>query len=112
MSWCLNQGPSFDTQRHTFQKLNGFYQRFELSQDSPMMTPGKPQPRLKAETMKGTTKLKASKRPGGAGKQVVYSDSIPKNQPEPIYSGYANTRNKVTKAIRKSGRKLKVRRLI
>jgi hypothetical protein len=105
MSWCLNQGPSFDTERHQFGKLNGFYQRFNLTQDSNLMTPGK------REKVLSNAKTKGS-RPAKQPKPVKYSDSIPKTQPEPIYSGFSNTRNKVTTAIKKSGRKLKRRNLI
>jgi len=112
MSWCVNQGPSFDTNRHAFSKLNGFYQRFTLNQDDPRFTPGKKQGRLKAETQKGTYSLgkrKANRKPG---KQIVYSDSIPKDQPKPIYSGFSNIKNKATKKIKKSGGKLKKRNAV
>ena len=109
MSWSLNQGPSFDNVNHAFQKLNGFYQRFNLQQDDPRMTPGKKQPKLKDETMKGTWSMGGRKGNRKPGKQIKYSDSIPKNQPEPIYSGFSNTRNKVTNKIKKSGGKLKKR---
>jgi hypothetical protein len=101
MSWCVNQGPSFDLQRHQFGKLNGFYQRFNLTQDSNLMTPGKREKVLSNSTL----------RKGKHGKQIKYSDSIPKAQPEPIYSGFSNTRNKVTTTIKKSGRKLKKRKI-
>ena len=102
MSWCVNQGPSFDNQRHQYGKLSGFYQRFNLTQDSNMMTPGK-----RAKVLSGSTL-----RPKGwQGKQIKYSDSIPKTQAEPIYSGFANTRNQVTTKIKKAGKKLKRRRI-
>lgn len=104
MSWCVNQGPSFDTQRHQFGKLSGFYQRFNLQQDSNMMTPGKREKVLSNKTTKGS-------RPAKQPKPVKYSDSIPKLQPEPIYSGFSNTRNKVTTAIKKRGGKLKKRKI-
>ena len=48
----MNRGPSFDTQQHAFQKLNGFYQRFNLRQDDNRMTPGKRQPKLPEETIR------------------------------------------------------------
>ena len=110
MSWCMNQGPSFDTQQHAFQKLNGFYQRFNLRQDDNRMTPGKRQPKLPEETMKGTWKFsKRGARVTTKSKQIKYSDSIPKDQPEPIYSGFGNIKNKATSKIKKSGGKLKKR---
>lgn len=111
MSWCVNQGPSFDNQTHAFQKLNGFYQRFTLTQDDPRMTPGKPQPRLKNETTKGTFALSKKKKNRKPGKQIKYTDSIPAGQPEPLYSGFGNIKNKATKQIKKSGGKLKKRRV-
>ena len=101
MSWCVNQGPSFDVQRHQFQKLNGFYQRFNLTQDSPLMTPGKREPHLSGSTL----------RKGKKDKQIKYTDSIPQDQPAPIYSGFSNTRNKVNSKIKKSGGKLKRRKI-
>ena len=110
MSWSMNQGPSFDTQMHAFQKLNGFYQRFNLTQDDNRMTPGKRQPKLPEETMKGTFKLsKRNTRVSRKSKQIKYSDIIPKGQPEPIYSGFGNIKNKATSKIKKSGGKLKRR---
>ena len=101
MSWCVNQGPSFDTQIHAFDKLNGFFQRFELRQDDNRMTPGKKQPHLKPETTKGTFKLKPAKR--RASKQVKTADAVPEHQPEPIYSGFGNIKNKATSKIKKKG---------
>ncbi len=101
MSWCVNQGPSFDTQRHAYGKLNGFYQRFQLTQDSNMMTPGKREPYLSGSTL----------RKGKRDKQIKYTDSIPQDQPEPIFSGFSNTRNKVNSKIKKSGGKLKRRKI-
>jgi hypothetical protein len=101
MSWCVNQGPSFDVQRHQFQKLNGFYQRFNLTQDSPLMTPGKREPHLSGSTL----------RKGKKDKQIKYTDSIPQDQPAAIYSGFSNTRNKVNSKIKKSGGKLKRRKI-
>ena len=101
MSWCVNQGPSFDNQRHQYGKLNGFYQRFNMTQDSNMMTPGKREPHLSGSTLRKKQK----------DKQIKYSDSIPKDQPEPLYSGFSNTRNKVTSKIKKSGGKLKRRKI-
>ena len=62
MSWCLNQGPSFNNVLRNRTKLNGFYQRFNLRQDDNRMTPGKRQPHLPSETTKGTTKLKKANR--------------------------------------------------
>jgi len=107
MSWALNQGPSFNNVMTNRAKLNGFYQRFELRQDDNCMTPGKRQPHLPAETMKGTWKLKKSKRK--SKKPVKPADSIPNNQPIPIYSGFSNTSNKVNQSVKKQGGKLKKR---
>ena len=101
MSWCVNQGPSFDNQRHAYGKLNGFYQRFNLTQDSPLMTPGKREPHLSGSTL----------RKGKQDKQIKYTDSIQQDQPEPIFSGFSNTRNKVNSKIKKSGGKLKRRKI-
>ena len=74
------------------------------------MTPGKRQPKLPEETMKGTFKYsKRGVRPKGKSKQIKYTDSIPQGQPEPIYSGYGNIKNKASRKIKKSGGKLKKR---
>ena len=62
MSWMLNQGPSFNVQAPNPYQLSGFGERFMLKQDDPRMTPGKPEPHLPAETMKGTFALKKSSR--------------------------------------------------
>jgi hypothetical protein len=108
MSWCVNQGPSFNNVLYDHKKLNGFYQRFELLQSDNRMTPGKRQPVLPGETMKGTWKLKKSK--GKPKKKVVKpSDNIPKAQPMPIYSGFGNVKNKASRKVQKQGGKLKKR---
>ena len=99
MSWALNQGPSFNNVLQPTQKLNGLYQRFQLRQDDNRMTPGKREKVTKASKL----------RKGKSGKRVTYGDSIPKGQPQPIYSGFANTSNKVASKIKKSGKKLKKR---
>ena len=110
MSWCVNQGPSFDTQRHAYNKLSGFFQRFELQQDDNRMTPGKRAPVPRQETMKGTFKLKPTKRRQKT--QVKISDAVPQHQPEPIYSGFGNIKNKATSTIRKKRKpRLKVRKI-
>ena len=108
MSWCLNQGPSFNTKLGAYPKLNGFYQRFQLTQDDPRFTPGKRQPHLPNETMKGTFKMKKGK-PTRKQKQIKYSDSIPQGQPEPVYSGFGNIKNKASAKSVKSKPKLKRR---
>jgi len=108
MSWCVNQGPSFNTVMGAYQKLNGSFQRFSLQQDDPRFTPGKRQPKLKAETMKGTFKLKKSKRPG-KDKQIKYTDAIPENQPQLIYGGFSNIKNKASSKI-VMGKKSKLKR--
>jgi len=98
MSWCVNQGPSFNTfAPASATKLNGFYQRFQLMQDDNRMTPGKREVKV---TSKGLRKK---------DKQVKYSDSIPKGQAQPIYSGFSNIKNKATKQIKRRGGKLKKR---
>ena len=108
MSWCMNRGPSFISVLTDRKKLNGFYQRFELRQDDNRMTPGKRQPHLPAETMKGTFKLKKSTRK--PKKNVVKpADNIPKNQPIPIYSGFGNIKGPSSQGIKKQGGKLKKR---
>ena len=109
MSWGLNQGPSFNCIVPAPHKINGFYQRFELLQSDNRMTPGKRQPHLPGETMKGTFKLKSKGGSRKVSKNIKYSDSIPKHQPEPIYSGFANIKNKATSKIKKKGGKLKKR---
>lgn len=102
MSWALNQGPSFNSQLGATHKINGFFQRFELTQDDPRMTPGK-----RIVKPKRDTSVK-----GKLGKQIKYSDAIPKDQPNPIYTGFGNVKNDITNKIRKKKRGgLKKRRL-
>ena len=83
MSWCVNQGPSFNNVLYDRKKLNGFYQRFELLQSDNRMTPGKRQPVLPAETMKGTWKLKKTTRKPKK-KAVNPTDNIPKAEEHQI----------------------------
>ena len=112
MSWCINQGPSFNNVLRDSKKLNGFYQRFNLLQDDNRMTPGKRQPLLPAETMKGTWATNAKgrrKRKGSRPKAVKPTDNIPKAQPMPIYSGFGNVKNKANRKVQKQGGKLKKR---
>ena len=109
MSWALNQGPSFNIVSQTPHKINGFYQRFELQQDDPRFTPGKRQPKRPNETNKGTWSLKGRKGSRKPGKQIVYSDAMPKGQPQPIYSGFSNIKNKASSRVQKKGGKLKKR---
>ena len=89
MSWALNQGPSFNVIRpgSSYPKLSGFYQRFDLSQADPRMTPGK-----------AAIRLPKAKKPGKAQKKV---NGIPDVKPEPIYGGFANRKPKVVKKKRK-----------
>jgi hypothetical protein len=116
MSWCINQGPSFNNVLRDRKKLNGFYQRFNLLQSDNRMTPGKRQPLLPAETMKGTwatgrrkgTRTRRRNNPSRP-KTVKPTDNIPKAQPMPIYSGFSNIKNKATSKIRKQGGRLKKR---
>lgn len=107
MSFYVNQGPSFNNKLSATRKLNGFFQRFELNQDDPRFTPGKRQPKLRAETMKGTHKMKKGKPRTTKNKQIKYTDAMPKDQPAPIYSGFGNIKNKATSKAKKSGGKLK-----
>ena len=113
MSWCLNQGPSFNTQDPTPFKINGFFQRFQLLQTDNRMTPGKKEPTLKAETTKGTFKLRGGRgtRPSTKSNQIKYSDAMQKGQSAPIYSGFGNYDNKTSSKISKRGKKLKVRKI-
>ena len=115
MSWALNQGPSFNITRpgSSYQQLTGFTQRFMLSQDSPLMTPGKAEPHLPAETMKGTTKYRKNNRSKKAErcKNLV----MPKVTlaPEPIYGGFGKSKpNKAKKTVpKKPRRKMRKRRV-
>ena len=116
MSWMLNQGPSFNVLRpgDSQPQLTGFTQRFMLTQDSQLMTPGKSEPHLPAETMKGTTKKRKAnrkKKPERCKNLVMPKKSL---APEPIYGGFAKSkpnkaRKKVVKSkVKKSGKKMRV----
>ena len=113
MSFVMNAGPSFNIQRpgSSFAPLSGFSQRFMLRQDDPRMTPGKSEPHLKKETMKGTTALRKSNR---TVKKKACKEYMPKGQPEPIYGGFAKSKpSKVMpgRVVRKKGKKLKKQRV-
>ena len=104
MSWSLNGGPSFNTTiaGSRYSQLTGFTQRFMLTQDSSLLTPGKREPHLPAETMKGTFKLKK----GGKKKKAPRSKNLimPKESlaPEPIYGGFAKSKpNHAKKKVQK-----------
>ena len=77
------------------------------------MTPGKKEPTLKAETTKGTFKLRGGRgvRPKTKSKQIKYSDAIQKGQSAPIYTGFGKREKKVTTKISKRGKRLKVRKI-
>lgn len=114
MSWVLNGGPSFNLTRagSSYNQLTGFTQRFMLRQDDHRMTPGKSEPHMPAETAKGTTKLKKHQRKIKAKscKDLV----MPKGNPEPIYGGFSNIKNKATKRVSRKGKgkqKLRKRRV-
>lgn len=112
MSWALNQGPSFNIVRpgSSYPKLNGFFQRFELKQDDPRFTPGKGEPHLPRETIKGTTKLKKHNRKTKGNPPC--KDSIPKGNPEPIYGGFGKSMpNYASTRVSRKKPKLKKRRL-
>ena len=115
MSWAVNQGPSFNLTRpgSSYNQLTGFTQRFMISQDSPLMTPGKAEPHLPAETMKGTTKYRKAnrrKKPERCKNLVMPMDSL---KPEPIYGGFAKSMpNNAKKAVpKKKRRKMRKRRV-
>ena len=112
MSWALNGGPSFNTTipGSSYQQLTGFTQRFMLQQDSPLLTPGKREPHLPAETMKGTFKRKGKgvrKKPKPCRNLIMPKASL---APEPIYGGFAKSKpnaakKKVTKSKTKKGKR-------
>lgn len=89
----MNEGHSFNVMRpgSSYQQLTGFTQRFMLTQDSTLLTPGKAEPHLKAETMKGTFKLrgktKMKKKPKRCKNLVM-----PNLMPESIYGGFAKSK--------------------
>ena len=116
MSWCLNDGPSFNLTRagSSYQQLTGFTQRFMLEQNDPRMTPGKRQPHLPKETMKGTFKLKkakSSKMSCSHNRDLIMPNA--KKQDDPIYGGFGKSKpNKAsTKVSRKKMPKLKKHRV-
>ena len=111
MSWSMNAGPSFNITRpgDSYSDLSGFGQRFMLLQTDPRMTPGKKEPHLPGETMKGTTKLKKSNR---KVKKKPCKDYMPKGNAEPIYGGFGKSKpNKASTKVVKSKRKLKKHRV-
>ena len=60
MSWAVNQGPSFNNILQPTQKLNGFFQRFELLQNDNRMTPGKRDKVPKKDDLRKGVKTSAS----------------------------------------------------
>jgi hypothetical protein len=112
MTFVMNAGPSFNLTRpgSSYPDLSGFSQRFMLSQNDPRMTPGKAEPHLPGETMKGTTKMRKSNR---SIKKKACKEYMPKGQPEPIYGGFAKSKpSKVTgRVVRKKSKKLKKQRV-
>ena len=107
MSWSLNQGPSFNNVLQPTQKLNGFYQRFDIRSDDLRIGKSGRIPNPRQETMKGTFKLKPSKRK--QGKRVKPSEAVPDRGLQPIYGGFANIQNKATNKVQKQSGKLKKR---
>ena len=109
MTSALNQGPSFNLIRSGLgqPKLSGFYQRFMLEQNDNRMTPGKAEPHLPKETMKGTTK---SKKPNRKTKDAPRCrDAIPQKQ-YPIYGGFGSSKpNYATTAQPKRKRRKKAK---
>ena len=99
----VNAGPSFDVQQHQFSsQLSGFSQRFMVRQDDQRWTPGKKEPHLPAETMKGTFKLHKAKR---TAKRARCADTMPKGQRKAIYGGYDNIKPPEPKVKRKKRKK-------
>lgn len=113
MSWSLNAGPSFNTTLPgaSYSQLTGFTQRFMLPQDSNLMTPGKAEPHLPPETMKGTFKRKkggTKRKPPKCKSLIMPKESL---APEPIYGGFANIKNAAKKRVVKSKPKKRKYRL-
>lgn len=112
MSWSLNGGPSYNITLpgDSYSQLTGFTQRFMLTQNSRLMTPGKSEPHLPAETMKGTFKLGKGgikKKPERCKNLIMPKVSL---APEPIYRGFAKSmpskaKKKVVKSKPKKGKK-------
>ena len=73
MSWSVHSAPSFDITRpgSSYQQLSGFSQRFMLTQDSRLLTPGTKEKHLPAETMTGTYKRKRK------GKGAIQRKPVP-----------------------------------
>ena len=114
MSWSLNRGPSYNTTLpgYSYGQLTGFTQRFMLTQDSSLLTPGKPEPHMSAETMKGTFKRKKGgmkKKPERCKNLVMPKESL---APVPIYAGFANIKSEAKKKVQKSKNKKGVRRRV
>jgi len=117
MSWSINEGPSFNLVRpgDSYQQLTGFSQRFMLSQDSSLLTPGKAEPHMPAETMKGTFKGKGKgkmKKKPTRCKELVMPKRTLAN--EPIYGGFGKSKpneakKKVVKKKLRKGRKRRVK---
>ena len=107
MSWAMNKGPSFNITRpgSSYNQLTGFGQRFMLPQDSPLLTPGRAEPHMPAETVKGSTK--GSRRKGGMKKKPARCKELvmPKESlvAEPIYGGFGKSMpNQAKKKVVKS----------
>lgn len=73
MSWAVHSAPSFNITRpgSSYQQLSGFSQRFMLTQDSRLLTPGTKEKVLPAETMTGTYKRKRK------GKAAIKRKPVP-----------------------------------
>ena len=115
MLWSLNGGPSFNITRpgSSYQQLTGFTQRFMLPQDSSLLTPGKAEPHLPAETVKGSTKdkrrKKMSKKGARSNNLIMPKDSL---ATEPIYGGFGKSLpNHAKKKVVKSKPKKKTYRV-
>jgi hypothetical protein len=105
MSWCTNQGPSFNNNLQRYPKLSNFYSRCQMSQNDNRLTPGKRQALPKNETLKGGKGSKVRRR------KIKTDDNFDNRGAEPIYSGFSNIVNKATAGPKKQGGKLRKRRI-
>ena len=106
MSWAVHSAPSFNITRpgRSYQQLSGFGQRFMLTQDSRLLTPGTKEKLLPAETMTGTYKRKrrgkaARKRKPVANKTLIMPHY--NNNPETIIVKPALKQPKLVKGKRR-----------
>jgi hypothetical protein len=97
MSWCTNQGPSFNDTLQRYPKLSNFYSRFQKAEDDgSKVVP-------KDEKLKKGAKVRR--------KKITSKDNFDDRGAAPIYSGFGNIVNKATSAPKKQGKKLRKRRI-